>query len=556
MRRILLITILVSLLLGISSGIAFAQNYSFSLDRETIHVYWNEDGTLSLSYEMVFTNDSNASPIDIVDVGLPTSDYRISNISASVDGVPIRDIEDSPYVTWGVALGLGSNAIQPGRTGTVYMEALDIGGVLYTDDDDENYASAVFSTSWIESSLVHGKTDLTVIYHLPPGVGSEEPRWHGSPSGWQSEPDTGFDDQGRVTYSWRNSGANGHTQYFFGASFPKLYVPEDTIAVPPSETAVNLPDGEGLIGLGFFCLLLGFIVGIPVLTVISNRNRKMHYLPPKIALEGHGIKRGLTAVESAILLEQPMDKILTMILFAVIKKGAATVTKRDPLTIEVADPLPENLRKYEKDFLIGFQESSIAKRRRALQKAMVNLIKSVGKKLKGFSRRETTDYYESIVKRAWSQVEAADTPEVKSDKYNEVMEWTMLDKDYDDRTREVFRHHPVFVPIWWNRYDPGYSRGVASAGPSKPALSRSGSPSVSLPNLPGSDFAASVVGGVQNFSAGVVGSISDFTGGVTKVTNPIPKSTYRGSGRSGGGSSCACACACAGCACACAGGGR
>ena len=45
-----------------------------------------------------------------------------------------------------------------------------------------------------------------------------------------------------------------------------------------------------------------------------------------------GIKRGLTAVESAILLEQPMDKILTMILFAVIKKGAATVTKRDPLT--------------------------------------------------------------------------------------------------------------------------------------------------------------------------------------------------------------------------------
>jgi hypothetical protein len=556
MRRILLITILVSLLLGISSGIAFAQNYSFSLDRETIHVYWNEDGTLSLSYEMVFTNDSNASPIDIVDVGLPTSDYRISNISASVDGVPIRDIEDSPYVTWGVGLGLGSNAIQPGRTGTVYMEALDIGGVLYTDDDDENYASAVFSTSWIESSLVHGKTDLTVIYHMPPGVGPEEPRWHGSPSGWQSEPDTGFDDQGRVTYSWRNSGANGHTQYFFGASFPKLYVPEDTIAVPPSETAVNLPDGEGLIGLGFFCLVLGFIVGIPILTVISNRNRKMHYLPPKIALEGHGIKRGLTAVESAILLEQPMDKILTMILFAVIKKGAATVTKRDPLTIEVADPLPENLRKYEKDFLIGFQESSIAKRRRALQKAMVNLIKSVGKKLKGFSRRETTDYYESIVKRAWSQVEAADTPEVKSDKYNEVMEWTMLDKDYDDRTREVFRHHPVFVPIWWNRYDPGYSRGVASAGPSKPALSRSGSPSVSLPNLPGSDFAASVVGGVQNFSAGVVGSISDFTGGVTKVTNPIPKSTYRGSGRSGGGSSCACACACAGCACACAGGGR
>ena len=32
----------------------------------------------------------------------------------------------------------------------------------------------------------------------------------------------------------------------------------------------------------------------------------------------------------------------------------------------------------------------------------------------------------------------------------------MLDREYDDRTREVFRTGPVFVPMWWPRYDPGY----------------------------------------------------------------------------------------------------
>ncbi|MFA7588308.1 MAG: amino acid permease, partial [Novosphingobium sp.] len=46
----------------------------------------------------------------------------------------------------------------------------------------------------------------------------------------------------------------------------------------------------------------------------SAKKLKLKYLPPKIAIEGHGIKRGLTSVEAAVLLEQPMDKILSMVL--------------------------------------------------------------------------------------------------------------------------------------------------------------------------------------------------------------------------------------------------
>ena len=134
------------------------------------------------------------------------------------------------------------------------------------------------------------------------------------------------------------------------------------------------------------------------------------------------------------------------------------------------------------------------------------------------------------------------------------MGWTMLDKDFDRRTQDVFRTGPVFVPMWWGRYDPGLSRSQPSAPRSIPGTGggRSGA-SPSLPNLPGGAFAASVVTGMQNFSGDVVGNITDFTSGVTNKTNPVPKSSS-GSYRSSGGSSCACACA--GCACACAGGGR
>ena len=66
-------------------------------------------------------------------------------------------------------------------------------------------------------------------------------------------------------------------------------------------------------------------------------------MPPKVTIEGHGIKRGLTAVEAAILLEEPLDKVMTMILFGVIKKNAAEVIRRDPLEIKVYQPIPDDL---------------------------------------------------------------------------------------------------------------------------------------------------------------------------------------------------------------------
>jgi hypothetical protein len=186
---------------------------------------------------------------------------------------------------------------------------------------------------------------------------------------------------------------------------------------------------------------------------------------------------------------------------------------------------------------------------------MIDLIKSVGKKMEGFSHKESVRYYEDIIKRAWKQVEDAETPEVKSEKYNSHMGWTMLDGEFEDKTQDVFRSGPVYIPIWWNRYDPAYSTTrTAGSGTKTASPSRTGGGA--LPNLPGGDFAASMATGISNFSSDVVGNITDFTSRITQKTNPVPKSTSGGKWSSSGGGSCACACACAGCACACAGGGR
>jgi hypothetical protein len=559
-KRTLSLIILALLLLSTFS-VAFAQSYRFSLDEEVVHVFWNKDGTMSLDYVFTFTNQPGAHAIDYVDVGVPNPNYDMSSVSADIEGNPLSDIQNSEYVKPGFAVGLGGRAIPSGGTGKLHVAIGTVRSVLYPDSKDDKYASGVFAPTWFGSEFVSGATHLTVVFHLPPGVQPAEPRWHAAPSGWQSEPATALDDQGLVTYTWENTAANGSSKYEFGASFPAKYVPDSAI-VRPNILDPILGLITGILSLvcnpcSFVFIIIVAVVGF---SAYKSRRRSMEYLPPSIAIEGHGIKRGLTAVEASILMEQPMDKILTMILFSVLKKGTAEIVTRDPLKIKVADPLPEGLYPYEVDFLGVFKEDTPKQKMRTeMRDLMVNLVKGLATKMKGFSRKETVDYYKNIIDTAWQQVASAGTPEVKSQKFDENIDWAMADKGFEDKTRDVFHSGPVFVPSWWWRYDPMLSHQpmstthTASTMPSTPSSSQGGS--FSMPTLPGGEFAAGMVVGMQNFAGNVVGNVTDFAGSITNATNPVPKTTSSGGG-GGGGHSCACACACAGCACACAGGGR
>ena len=554
-RRLFALLIAFLLIFGLTAS-ALSLEYYFRLEKEIVHVYWNNDGSMSLDYTFHFQNDTNGHAIEFVDVGMPNNSWRYSSVTADVNGNAVDISTDYQGNGTGFAVDLGDYAIATGASGVVHVYVGYIDKVLYPNDEIEDYASAVFGTTWFGSQYVFGTTDLTVSLHLPTDIQPEEPRYYYPSDNWggNQEPESYMDSNGRVTYTWHDPNANGHTQYTFGASFPSSYVPASAITTPSIWDRMGF-DEDAFFGLFMFCCIGFFFLGIPILSGISQRKRKMKYMPPKIAIEGHGIKRGLTAVESAILMEEPLDKVMTMVLFGVIKKNAATVTKRDPLRIKVADPIPEKLHKYEKDFLAAFSDgkNNRASQRKKLQKVTVGLIKSVGKKMKGFSRKETLAYYKSIMERAWKQIEAADTPEVKSQMYDEALEWTMLDKNYDDRTRDVFRTGRAYVPMWWGRYDPAFKPATATRTSSMPSASGGKSLASSMPQLPGADFAASMVTGAQGFSEKVIGNLNKFTNPVTQKTNPPPVSSSGGSSSSGG---CACACACAGCACACAGGGR
>jgi hypothetical protein len=545
-----------------------AQTYRFSVPKAAVDVYVNEDGTVSLDYDYQFKNDASADPLDAVDIGMPTSNYDLGSVTGTVNGKTVTSIEQSPYVKPGIALNLGANQIMPGQSGEVTAHVGTVKGMLFKakTQEQEPYASFQFQPNYFGSEFVTGSTNLTVRLHLPPGLKETEPRYF-TPKSWPGSdaPTTSYyDDQNRVTYEWNAPNASSSAAYTFGAAFPARLVPASALL---TETPFNFGNLTDALCPWLFCFgIVGFIGLTIYASVVGDRKRRLSYLPPKVSVEGNGIKRGLTAIEAAILMEQPMDKILQMILFSVVKKGAAKVVSQNPMKLDIAPTLPEGLQTYETAFLTAMQFERSAEQRRGLQTMMTELVKSVGEKMRGFSRKETIAYYKDIMEKAWAQVDQANTPEMKMEAFDANLDWTMLDRNFQDHTQTSFGHGPVFVPMWWGNYDPSFGHHMSSAGAS--VVQPSGLPvstganrpptGVSLPNLPGGAFAASVVTGMQNFSSNVVGNLTSFTGGVTDKTNPVPKTTYTGGGSRGGGGgrSCACACACAGCACACAGGGR
>jgi hypothetical protein len=565
---------LVLCLLAVALSTVWALEYRFTLDRNLSHVIVNQDGSADIEYWLTFTCDSGAHPIDIVDVGLPNRSYDLDSARAafiSPSGVesPLTDIYASQVVNTGVEVHLQEHTIQPGETGTLYLR-VNVGEMVYPDTEDETYASLEFIPHYYESPYVHGTTDLEVHLYFPPGVTPEETRYH------EREYDETDLVDDRLVFIYTEPEASSTQAYRYGISFPASAV--ETVHKAPVVVGGSGSGSGGSVAswinaipnCGCTGMFFVFVIGIMGWSVFWNKRRRMKYLPPALSVEGVGIKRGLTAVEAAILLERPLNKVLTMMMFSLLKKRALTVLSEDPLRLEPVSPRPEGkLRAYEEAFLDSIKPDGSLNEKN-LQAALVKLVKEVNTKMKGFSRKETVTYYKSIVNRAWDQVEAATTPEIKSRYFDQGLEWMMMDDDFEKQSTRTLGDGPVLMPPWWAYYRPWVPMVRGSRGATSPAQgsgrstagrgsSSQGGRQITLPTLPGAAFASTVVGGIERSADGVVSRLESFTGGVTQSTHPAPKSTSsssRSTSHRSGGCACACACACAGCACACAGGGR
>jgi len=548
-------------------------DYYFSVPEMDVKVTVNQDSSIKIDYEIEFYCDVTGKAIDVVDIGFPTEDYDINSVTAQLkeksgillkqvkdelsktaffrdikeEGfnkvIPLHDIRKSEYIDIGVEIHLGEHSIGPGSSAVLVVSGINK-KMVFEDTSDKNYASVVFSPTWFGENFVTGTTNLKMTFIFPPGVKEGEGRWHENHGG---RPQNIFFEEERLHYEWNFAQANPSRQYFFGISFPKKLV---SSVRPPHEFAMTGKSKfkkmwkKNLSGDKTFSIVAKIFLAVIIVIIIealkSVSSGKMKYLPPSIKIEGAGIRRGLTAPEAAVLMEMPLNKILTMILFGLLKKGAVKIKSHNPLRLEENPELVKDLREYEKWFIRALDiEGKLLEGN--LRETLIELINSVERKMKGFSYRETIEYYRSIVSRGWDMVLQSQTPELKIEEWTKNLEWILMDKNFADKTKGTFAGESVVrthFPIFWSDFHPSETK--ASSSPSQ----------INLPVLPGADFANMVVSRIENISERVVSKLSSFSEGVTKVTNPAALKS------SGGGGGRGCACACAGCACACAGGGR
>lgn len=608
-RTLALLTLL--MLVVSSRGPVVAQSYSFAVPDLKMQVYVQPDASVKIVYDITFNN--YGSPIDIVDIGVPHSNYSISTMSASINGVNLRDIRKSEYVNPGVEVHLGSQAIARGSQGTLHFE-FAMPDLVFQDTTNKELASLQITPTWFDSDLVRGTSYIQIAIHMLEGIQPDEVLYQDVP----------FTDkalyQGRAVAVWQLQGT-ATKAYRVGVSFPQRGMTrvikltliqlankwlEDNpttrlilAAVAMIMFAVLFFRFSGGTGMSVFAILGGgllillfisplsaliapvIVAPLIVLNEGSLKKKRKTYLPAIAQVEGGGIKRGLTAPEAGVLIEMPLNKVLTLVLFGLLEKGVIEVTKDEPLTVavtpdyrvladatmttekarrqqrrEIAQAKGTIIHSYEDGYLTLIEHHhGKAVRDIDFGKPTEMLIKATVAKMKGFDLSDTQEYYRRVIDRAMEQAAALGEVEAREQYLDKYLPWVMMNDNYPT----VLTHRGYnYWPVW--AHGPRLA-GTASAAPKPSGPSIGGRTRAS--DVAGSfagwaestmgGMAAAIMPGSLNIP-GVKGGFVDLSG-ADRVTGDIFTALAKSSGGSGGGGG-GCACAGCACACACAGGGR
>lgn len=577
-----------------------AADYRFTIPKADMVVDLQPDASAEIKYRITFSNDPSADAIDVVDIGLPHRDYDFSNMSASVNGHSVTDIRKSEYIDIGIEAHLGAYAIAAGQGGLFEFQCT-MPDMVYQDTTREDHASFQITPTWFDSSLLSGTTDLSLAVGVPQGVDPDELKWH--KAAFQNKAI--YDGRAYAFWKWPATRLDGPHEV--GLSFPKSVMERVVpmthfkLLVRAFEDSPELRVWSGIIfciafavmffrftggtgcslfGVALITIIISFVISarwhilswfalIPIFVFVEwgLRKKKQKYLPAIAAVEGGGIKRGLTAPEAAILLEMPLNKVLTLVLFGLLKKGVVEKTRDVPLEVVVnpeyhgsaaerrkfAAERGTVLHGYESPFitaLVSLPGKPVSQV--PFTSALTEMVKTVAGRMQGFDVEQSKAYYRHIIGKAWSEAEALGDVQLRQEKVDNNLDWLILAPDYDDRFRTWEREGYHYQPTW--------------------GRTTYGSPSASVPRgTPGGtslgDVASSFAGWSENFMGGVAGSIEPMKlatskggfldlSGLDKVTGDVLEALASSSGSGGGGGGGGCACAGCACACACAGGGR
>jgi hypothetical protein len=532
-----LATIALTTLLLLSPHAVKAQDIQYHLDHEYATIWINQDGTIDLLYDMSITCDQGN--ISYVNVGQPNGDFTIGP-AEDQNGRFLQTGDASQGQDYKVKVNLHA-PITDGES-IRFTLLTNVGHMIWEDEQTPENVSMQFIPCWWKDAKVN---ELHVRTVLPQGLNETnvgcDPFWDNAT--YDSEEDYRF-----VIY-WERQNLQPNEKFTCGVSFPKEYV-EHYDVTERGIVAFLKSYGVWIGVLLLFAVIIGGVVYV---------GRKGSYARPVMKMETLGIRRGLTAVEASYLLGLKSTKIVTAILYSVLKKREVWVTSTKPsVKLKVMKHSTRErapLRYYERSFIeaIG-DDGSLSEEK--LARVVMELRDEVEEKLRGYCRKDTIKYYKKIVAKAWDQVEQAGTAQLASKAYDKQLLWLLLDEKFASRTEDAFRTR-VFepAPLWfWYWYGYHYHPQPTY----KPSTTPPSGPTVP-PKIPGADFANNIATAVEGTANNIVINLEKFANAIIPAPPPSQKtSTQPAHHRSSCAcacAACACVCACVSCACACASGG-
>jgi Predicted membrane protein (DUF2207) len=538
-RLPLIVIALLALVMAVSAASTVsAQNLVYTVDHEWAQIFINQDGTIDLTYNITVTVTSGS--MGGFYVGQPKSDFTPGQ---AVDqyGNTLQVVDASSGSDYRVDVTLNQR-LQAGQS-IWFQVTTNVAGMISNDTTNPGNYGMQFIPQWISDVPI---SDVRVQIVLPPDITVNDVK----------TTETFYNGtsivEGRLAVYWEKPVIQANEQFLVGVSFPARFMPNYT---PPEGGGFDIGGLGIIIGAGVFLFV------IVIFAVVILAIRKSSYSSPKVSMETLGIKRGLTAVEASYLMDLKPQQIVTEVLYSLLQKRAVWAQETKPsLKLKLLPPYEnktgtkENpLRFYEIDFLNSLKADGTLDEEK-LAKTIMFLRDTVEEKMRGFSRKDTVDYYRKIVSQAWTQVEKAGTPELATNAYDEQLLWLLLDPNQRARTETVFRDRVIQPnPLWfWWWYGYTVYHPHPTYTPNVNVPSQSGPP----PAIPGADFANNIATAVEKTSNNIVVNLEKFA---NAIVPPPPKASHEPA-RSGADCvcachACACACACVSCACACAGGG-
>ncbi len=499
----------------------------YTVNKKWIRIWINEDGSVDLQYNITLTYISG-SPQGIVTVGMPKEGFRIEYArDASGTDLDYRDVSEGSF--YGIDVYLETPIIL--NKPNIFLVYAVVPAMVSLDEMNPGNVGMLFSsTDFPDAANPIGNIRAAVV--LPKGVATNEVKYLASMAF-----DNVFMDGDNLVVYWERSNWPASREFRIGVSFPAKYV-----NLGPNWWLYIAFASAGLI-----------IAALGIASVMKFR--KATYEKPIIAVEALGAARGLTAVEAAVVLELKPVRVLTMILFGLLLKRIIAVIATEPVLklqkLELASgETSPGRRYYEIDYSRSIKLDGDLDEV-GLARTYLELRDTVDMKLRGYSRSDTVNYYQSVVNKAWDQVMQAGTPELKGDAVDQNIEWLLADDRFDEKFRVAFPPDVIIYPYpgwWWYWRGPHFPSGQAPSPPTKPG---------EVKPIPGQEFANRIVLGLEKATNNVVKNVQEFANRLVP-TRPSMASERSVRSRSGcvcACAACACACACVSCACACAHGG-